>query len=140
MTQSHGSYRPIILANDLDPNLIGFINDSKLYKVKQWAPSSGSLSQTTDVDPAHLFNADVVSSEVRNNGVHRPVLDIDVPAFLVPSSTPGHSHLYIDKPMMWDEYAKLLGALEAAGIIEYGCYNIALKRKATMVRLPWIRK
>jgi hypothetical protein len=71
---------------------------------------------------------------------HAPVLDIDVPAFLVPSSTPGHSHLYIDHPMTWDAYKALLKALSDAGIIEEGFYEASKGRGSTMVRRPGILK
>ena len=81
---------------------------NKLYKVLKWAsdsadPNSGdvkNLEETTD-----LNEADIVSSEVAHTKgykaltqkqLHTFVVDIDLPATLVPSSTPGHSHLYID--------------------------------------------
>jgi len=44
--------------------------------------------------------ANVVSS-LLTNGNHAPCIDLDVPAMLVPSSTPGHSHLYIDIEVPW---------------------------------------
>lgn len=71
---------------------------------------------------------------------HRPVLDIDFPAKLVPSSTPGRFHLYLDKPMSWAAYEKLLTALADAGIVERGYVRASIERGATFVRLPWIKK
>lgn len=73
-------------------------------------------------------------------GYHRPVLDLDVPAFLVPSSTPGHSHLYIDRLLNWDAYRQLLTALGRAGIIEDGYVGASIARGHTAVRLPWVPK
>lgn len=71
---------------------------------------------------------------------HKVVLDIDVPAKLVPSSTPGHSHLYIDAEMSWEHYSAILIALGAAGVLEEGYVKASLSRKHTAVRLPWVKK
>lgn len=71
---------------------------------------------------------------------HRPVLDIDFPAALIPSTTPGHFHLYLDKPMPWGKYKALLKALADAGIIERGYLSASIGRQYTSVRLPWVRK
>lgn len=87
--------------------------------------------------------ANVVTSRVPDSGwpgVHRPVLDIDVPAALIPSSTPGHSHLYIDRKLSWPTYVKLLDALGQAGILEAGYVEASRERGHTAVRLPWVRK
>src|SRR3989344_4402534 len=83
--------------------------------------------------------ANLVSS-LTENGLHAPVLDLDVPAYLIPSSTPGHSHLYIDVEIPWSVYRKLLRALARAGIIEDYFYKGALDREQTMVRPPWVKK
>lgn len=71
---------------------------------------------------------------------HRPVLDIDIPATLVPSSTPGHSHLYLDVELSWPAYQKLLDALAEVEIIEPGYAKASKARGFSAVRLPWVRK
>lgn len=71
---------------------------------------------------------------------HRPVLDIDFPVKVVPSSTPGHFHLYLDKEMSWEVYEELLKALGKAGILEEGYVRASIAREHTSVRLPWIKK
>lgn len=75
-----------------------------------------------------------------NDVMHRPVLDIDIPIKVVPSSTPGHSHLFIDVAMTWEDYEKLLWALAAAGIVEEGYVHASVRRGHTSVRLPHVRK
>jgi hypothetical protein len=67
---------------------------------------------------------------------HWPVLDIDFPVSLVPSSTIGHYHLYLEKRLTWKQYEKLLKALAEAGIIEEGYLKQALDRGQTFVRVP----
>jgi len=83
--------------------------------------------------------ANVVSS-LLTNGKHAPAIDIDVPAMLIPSSTPGHSHLYIDCELSWRDYTRLLKTLARVGIVEYGFYRSAVRRGSSMLRLPHIRK
>lgn len=83
--------------------------------------------------------ANVVSSEAAN-GLHYPVLDIDFPIYVIPSSTPGNFHLYIEKGLTWAMYGKLLIALADAGLIQEGYLNACLERQATYVRLPWVSK
>ena len=86
-------------------------------------------------------DATVVSSELdEERGIHTPMLDIDIPARLIESSTPGHSHLYIDKEMTWRQYKRLLRALMKAGIIEENYYKESVRRKASHLRPPWIEK
>ena len=69
-----------------------------------------------------------------------PCTALDGPAVLVPSSTPGHSHLYIDVPMTWEQYEAILTALADAGVMEQGYYRASKLRKGTHLRLPWVRK
>jgi len=93
---------------------------------------------------ADLAEANVVSSLIpRPAGslpTHRPVLDLDVPAFLVPSSTPGHSHLYIDQDVPDAEFWRLCDALAEAGILQEGYVSASKSRGYTSVRLPWVKK
>lgn len=81
------------------------------------------------------------SEELEDGGsFHMPVLDIDFPAALVPSSTPGHYHLYLNRKMTWKQYRLLLWVLSVTGIIEQGFYAASVKRGYSAARLPWARK
>jgi hypothetical protein len=71
---------------------------------------------------------------------HTVALDIDHRVRVVPSSTPGNGHLYIDVPMEWEQYEKLLKVLAEVGIIEEGYAGASIRRRATHLRLPWVRK
>lgn len=71
---------------------------------------------------------------------HIIALDIDVPAWCIPSSTDGHSHLYISHQLQWPQYEKLLRVLAEIGLIEEGYKDASIKRKATFLRLPWVKK
>lgn len=76
----------------------------------------------------------------RDDEYHRPILDIDFPAMLIPSSTEGHFHLYLDRPMKWKVYKKLLQALAEVGIIEPGYAGASIERRASYLRLPGVPK
>lgn len=108
-----------------------------LYKVDFAACGyEGKSRMATNV----LEEANIVSSKVLESDYHAPVLDIDIPATLVPSSTPGHSHLYLDVECSWERYKELLTALAQCNIIEPGYANASFGRGFTAVRLPWIKK
>ncbi|MFE7797005.1 hypothetical protein [Nocardia sp. NPDC057440] len=88
-----------------------------------------------------LEDANLVSSKVRDSeDRHILALDIDFPAMLVPSSTPGHHHLYIDKEMSWPQLELVLQTLSYAGIIEEGYAAASIERHQTNLRTPWERK
>jgi hypothetical protein len=113
-----------------------------------WADIAFSRGGSKDRDNDHdvrrsverLADANAVGSQCEF-GMHCPVLDLDVPALLVPSSTPGNTHLYIRKPMPWPAYTMLLQTLSYVGILESGYVGAALERhNETFVRTPWTRK
>lgn len=113
----------------------------KTYKVLRWSGSSNDPDMASDRVEVPLSEAHVVSS-LRPDGRHALVLDIDHPAWLVKSTTPGHFHLYIDVPGGISDatYKLLLGSLANAGVIEEGYMRASIERGATMVRLPWIQR
>ena len=71
---------------------------------------------------------------------HKILLDIDHNAVLVPSSTEGHWHLYIDHTITWKQYRSLLSALAEAGVIEDGYAQASIRREQTHLRVPWLNK
>jgi hypothetical protein len=87
-----------------------------------------------------IAEANLISSRL-TSGLHAPVLDIDFHARLIPSSTPGHFHLYLDDlAITWPVYARLLLALADAGVIEHGYAAASIDREQTMVRKPGVSK
>jgi hypothetical protein len=84
--------------------------------------------------------ANTVTSRLLGGDLHAPVLDIDFGAQLIPSSTPGHFHLYFEKAMTWDNYCGLLKALGDVGILEEGYVKASLRRGYSSVRKPGVYK
>jgi hypothetical protein len=112
-------------------------------KVTNWT-NSGDMGE--DIPPKERmdYGANIVTSEHRNNSgtYHALLLDIDHPAWLVRSSTPGHFHLYIDVPggIRHGDYLTLLNVLADVGVIERGYANASAARGFSSLRLPWIKK
>jgi hypothetical protein len=108
----------------------GYEEDDEVLKDHRWEVPAGPL-------------ATLITSEIddpSDPGQHSIMLDLDVPAKLVPSSTHGHSHLYIDVRTTWPKYEALLNALADAEVIERGYAAASLRRKSTALRLPWAKK
>lgn len=68
------------------------------------------------------------------DGAHWPILDLDLPCRLEPSRTPGHYHLFIDRPITWELFVPILEALTAAGIVEQGFLKATLARQCAFAR------
>ena len=123
--------------------LLEHIQQMKLFEITKWGTGSDAPFEDERRHVTSLSEANVFSSEIEGlfgASRHYPALDIDMPAFLTPSSSRDHSHLVIRKLMTWQQYAKLLGVLAEVGIIQEGFYKAALRRQATFLRLPWIKK
>lgn len=113
----------------------------------------------TEVDSA--YDADIVSSAIKGTGLtgdgkefggfflpvpkgynvnHKLLVDIDFPVLALESSTPGHSHLYIDKELTWDQVLKVLRVLAEVGLVEEGYVAASERRGVTHLRVPWLKK
>jgi hypothetical protein len=90
-------------------------------------------------DPCGLDEANLVGS-LCTDGKHRAVLDIDFPAMLVPSSTPGHFHLYLELPMETETYLRFVDMLAEFGVVSKFYAKVGRMRSQTFCRLPWVRK
>lgn len=127
-----------------------------LRKVDIWSNMYECYREELQERDIHL--AHIVTSEVRTvretqfeslfgnrnqayyEGTHKPVLDIDMPVKIFPSTTEGHFHLYIDKELSWDDYCKLMNVMAEVGILEQGFVNASKQRQYSAVRLPWVKK
>jgi len=117
-------------------------NGAKDYDPDDWT----IFSEEDD----HKFN--VVSSQIGSQppegqyqvaaagALHLPLLDLDFEAALIPSSAPGHYHLYLDKPMPEEKYRSFIKALFDHGIIAEGNYNQMERKGRMFLRLPWVKK
>lgn len=96
-------------------------------------------THTTTPYEMPLEKANLISSEIAPDR-HMPVIDLDFPARIIPSSTQGHGHLYIDTEITWPQYVALLTGFHRAGLIQTAWLTNALADQRTYVRLPHVSK
>lgn len=63
-----------------------------------------------------------------------------VPGRLVPSSTEGHFHFYLETVMGWTDYLRLMRAMVAAGLLEKKWVDMSERRSMAMLRKPGVKK
>jgi hypothetical protein len=108
-------------------------------------------SETADLGRANLITSKVVGQPESPRDPfgdllfgpherHKVVLDIDLPVTVLPSTTAGHHHLFIDHEVAWDDYVNLLEALATCRLIEPGYLYASKQRGYSCVRLPWVKK
>lgn len=113
----------------------------QLRRVEQWNNYEEINEEILEV--ADLEEANIITSEVAygpNRGTHKVLLDIDMPVKILPSSTEGHFHLFIDKELDTGVYFDLVEAFVKAGIVEDGYLAASAERGYTAVRVPWVPK
>lgn len=92
----------------------------------------------------HQFDYDhepnLVTSRLPLGG-HRPVFDLDFACRLLPSSTPGKFHLYMDGIVLDDaELGELLKVMTKVGIVQEGWSRWHEVDGACCLRLPGVTK
>lgn len=93
-----------------------------------------------ELEPPDGEELNLVTSQIKGSEYHAPCIDIDMPCVLVDSKTPGHHHLYIEKPVKWESYVKLLEAMVECGIVEEGYYKASVAKGYTGCRrAPLVR-
>ena len=120
---------------------LGMLAKHVTRRLDNWG-SDSSYDKAEQGEEAGIFEgANVVTSQVAGApSLHRIMLDIDFEAHLIPSSTEGHYHLYLDRMLSWDEYKKVLDVLGEVGILQPGYVAASKKKGATYLRLPWVKK
>lgn len=101
---------------------------------------NGTFGAIPIIRTAELNESNVVTSRLRDTDHHKVVIDLDMDAALIPSSTPGNHHLIVAKTLPWAEYQDLLKALYAAGLIQKGYFEASVNRGASVIRTPWTKK
>ncbi len=102
-------------------------------------------SYVADIEQANLLTSRVSLKSTENynpfaEDKHKVVIDLDLPAKLIPSTTPDHFHLIIDHEISEAQYFKLLDVMAECGLIEPGYVHASKDRGYTAVRLPWVKK
>lgn len=78
----------------------------------------------------------ITSQHIGHPDLHLPVIDDDLGLFKVfPSVTPGHQHVYIEKPIPWRQYKKLLKLLAKNGLADPEWVKLSLRRGKGFLRV-----
>lgn len=115
-----------------------FARGNRLKKA-ELKTGSNKFDPDQKIEDASLYDANLITSEAAE-GWHFPLIDIDMECALIPSTTPGHYHLYIDRPMRFDNYVKLLNVMRDVGIVQPGFADGTEKRGYGSLRMPHIKK
>lgn len=121
-------------------------NKPQYAKIRDLGSDSDELT-LDDVEATSPVDTDEMNVEISlldwtflGKKYHVPLLDIDFHAELIPSSTPDHFHLKLDRALTHAEYDKLLSVLVEVGIVEQGNYERFKVNGFTAVRKPGVKK
>jgi hypothetical protein len=89
----------------------------------------------TDIEHANMICSDTQDF----SRSHKVLFDIDHSVKVVESS-PGHSHLYIDENLSWENIVLLMAAFVNVGLMEEGYMYASIQRGYTSLRVPWALK
>lgn len=67
-------------------------------------------------------------------------IELGVPAYLLPSSTAGHHHAYIDVEMKWRPYRALCKAMASVGLLEEAFVDLTISHGMSMLIRPGLTK
>jgi hypothetical protein len=104
---------------------------------------SDSVGRVYDESLAEKVNKDanVITSKIRGKkNKHKIILDLDYEAALIPTSTPGHYHLMIDKDLDTLQYAEFIEVCHRVGLIADGNMSQWNRELTQFLRLPTVRK
>jgi hypothetical protein len=152
---------------ELPEGLRDLLGSRRLFAHVRWQDYTPD-DQVDRIDVTDLEDGEAASSQLSvNHDLHAIMFDIDVPAslerdpvdtrfvagdfewwvppsargaWLIPSSTEGHSHLYVHVDWPWHRVEWNLRRFRDAGVVEEGYHKVSAKRGYTSLRLPWIRK
>lgn len=104
-------------------------------------------SVTADLDQVEAFSSQRTDALAIIHGeepIHALLLDIDLPAWVVPSTHANHNHLYVDLASVHHVGTKALEefllAAAKIGLVEEGYARACIARGMTSLRAPWVRK
>lgn len=134
--------------SDVPSGLRAFLDRLVTYAVPHFGAGSDSeesMALVEDRTPKPVDESHVASSQTRAwlAKRHHLLLDVDIPAWLIPSSSYGKSHLYVELPRggaPWEDYKAFLLAAAKIGLIEDGYAKASIRRGHTALRLPWVKK
>lgn len=93
-----------------------------------------------DGDPVfgHAY-PNAITSKIEAANYHLPLFDVDrVGWHVLRSRTDGHSHIYVEQPITWEQYSTVIRALLEANLIDPRWAEATLRQGCATLRLPWM--
>lgn len=84
-------------------------------------------------------NPNGVSSKTQD-GKQMPIIDLDFDHYYEKSTSSGHGHLYLNRPISNFRWFVLMCALRYAGVIELGYFLWSIRRGHNQLRYPGVKK
>ena len=100
------------------------------------AEAVGSLVQIVEDSPLDFLSG----GPVAGTRLHCIAVDVDMPAWLVPSTNENHYHLYVPLEIPEEDLFEWLDASAKIGLLEQGYVDACKARGMTTLRVPWLRK
>jgi hypothetical protein len=136
--EEHGRIRSHLPTLDIDYP-VRVTQEQRVWRVRIDSPLASPDAIRTLLD--FLTRIELIKPHGSNQVAKLPELEFLRPVEALPSSTPGHFHLYIRKVLSVDAYREFMEALHAAGVIETNFYTLYVRnRRFTMVLRPGITK
>lgn len=97
---------------------------------------------TTNIEETEAFSSALKPHPWDDEPGHAVLVDLDVEAYLTPSSRPGHGHLWVNIPhgVKDDDLWAWFEAGVKIGLVEEGYYQACKERGMTSLRAPWVKK
>jgi hypothetical protein len=116
-----------------------WLRSNAFFRAKLSNDSNGpGFSNKAHVE-VHPLDANLIASQ-KANGKHTLFLDLDDEHFVSPSSTPGHSHLYINTDLDLEALKEIIDVLAKHGIVQQGIKNQLDSYGFLTLRPPGVQK
>lgn len=114
--------------------MVAHMGERQLWLAEGMDSPNKPEGYVVDARPVNDATTANLIASMTDDGRHLPTLDVDYPVRAVETS-PGKSHVFIDTPMSWENYLKLLDVMQEVGILEPGWVQASKREGATVVRL-----
>lgn len=138
-----GRHAPVL---DIDfPATLTRISGTSRILIKSPTPDSGQIARLG----GRLVDCGFVAPSERersvqlvkpDGGAAATLFTLNVGAKLLPSSTEGHFHLYIDHETTWNKFLQLMGVMYAAGFLGLDYFQMCVQSEMSFVRKPGVTK
>ncbi len=130
---------PVYVIKNMDTGVV-WLHFSKKVRRHKFQKLLDTLAECGIIDDIKREATGFSWRNYFRNSKLEPDIILKVPFNLVPSSTPGHCHLYLDTELTWPFYKKLLTCLCQTGLIERGYYRTSITHRKSFLLKQGVTK